>query len=145
MRVRVPVMAMAILALATFAGCGGGGAPTAAPSAAPSGAPSAAPSAAPTAAPTQGIAAIECDAAGSGTAVDIAGFSFAPSSASVAVGGMATWSNQDGTSHTVSFDGGPNCGTVASGANETVLFSVAGTYPYHCQIHPDMTGTVVVE
>jgi plastocyanin len=91
------------------------------------------------------MAAIECGATGSGTAVDIAGFSFVPSSASVPVGGMATWTNQDGVSHTVTFDSGPNCGTVVGGASETVVFNVAGAYPYHCAIHPDMTGAVTVE
>lgn len=122
MRVRVPVMAVAILALAALGGCGGGG-----------GAPTAAPS-----------AAITCNASGSGTAATIADNTFSPSPATVSAGGLITWTNSDGTSHTVSFDSGPDCLTIPAGASQTVLFSVAGTYPYHCNIHRSMTGSVTV-
>lgn len=124
MRVRAMVMTGAILALGALGGCSGGAAPTAAPS--------------------DAMAAVECGAAGTGTGVDIADFAYLPSPASVAVGGMATWTNRDGVTHTVSFDGGPDCGNVAVGASETVLFSVAGTYPYHCNIHSQMRGTITV-
>jgi plastocyanin len=117
-------MVSAILALALFGGCGGGGGEN----------PS----------PTPASQAVSCNASGNGTAVTIADFAFNPATANVAVNGFVTWTNSDGASHTVSFDSGPNCGTLASGATQTVQFTVAGTYAYHCNIHSSMKGTVVV-
>ena len=117
-------MVGAILGLALLGGCGGGGgAPTPTPAAQP----------------------IACDATGTGTPVSIVDFSFNPASVTVSVGGFVTWTNNDGTSHTVTFDSGPNCGTVSSGGGtQTVQFTVPGTYPYHCSIHTSMKGTIVV-
>jgi len=37
-----------------------------------------------------------------------------------------------------------NSGTVAPGAKFSVTFPTAGTFPYHCAIHPGMVGSVVV-
>lgn len=120
----------AILALALVGGCGGGGSnPTTQP-------------AGPT--PTAASASIACAASGSGTAVSIADFSFSPASASTSVNGFVTWNNSDGTTHTVTFDNGPDCGNVAGGGTTTAQFTVAGSYAYHCRIHPSMKGTIVV-
>jgi plastocyanin len=142
----------AVLALAVFGGCGGGGTPTPTPAAATAtpavgtATPAAATPTTAAATPTAAAAAIQCGATGTGSPVAIANFSFSPSSITVAVGGLVTWTNSDSATHTVTFDSGPNCGTVSGGGGTTtVAFSVAGTYPYHCAIHPDMTGTVVVQ
>jgi len=164
--VRVPVMIGAVLALAVFGGCGGGGVPTPTPPAAtatpapatPTPAPATATPAPATATPAPATAtpapatptpapvSIECRATGTGTPVAVEGFSYIPASTTVAVDGLVTWTNSDSATHTVTFDSGPNCGTVSGGGGtQTVAFPVAGTYPYHCAIHPDMTGTVVVE
>jgi plastocyanin len=35
-------------------------------------------------------------------------------------------------------------GTVAPGGQFSFAFQTAGTFPYHCTIHPGMVGTVVV-
>jgi plastocyanin len=131
----------AVLALALFSGCGGGAGPTATPA---TGGPTATPATGgPTATPA--VQAVACNATGAGTPVAIAGNAFGPASVTVAVGGLVTWTNSDSISHTVTFDSGPNCGTLGGGATQTVQFTVAGTYPYHCQIHPSMKGTVVVQ
>jgi plastocyanin len=121
-------MTVAILALAALGGCGGGaGTPTGAPTAAPT-----------------GVAAITCSAPGSGSPATIADNTFSPNPATVGVAGKITWTNSDTVSHTVSFDSGPDCSTIAGGASQTILFSVAGIYPYHCNIHRSMTGSVTV-
>jgi plastocyanin len=39
---------------------------------------------------------------------------------------------------------GWDTGILASGASATITFPTAGTFPYHCSIHPDMLGTVDV-
>jgi plastocyanin len=71
--------------------------------------------------------------------------SFNPGNFNVELGTIVTWVNQDTVPHTVTapgvFDSGPippNGGRWSWGA------SVVGTYTYHCLIHPDMNGTVVV-
>ena len=124
MRVPLPLTVLAVLALAA---CGGSSTPTQAPGAA-----------------TPTPAAIACPATGSGTAARIVDFSFTPNPASVSNGGLVTWTNNDGTAHTVTFDSGPDCGNVASGASLTVQFNAPGTYPYHCSIHSSMKGSVTV-
>jgi plastocyanin len=79
-------------------------------------------------------------------AVDIAGFAFSPQSITVAVGDTVTWSNSDAQNHTATADDGSfDTGTVSSGSPKSVTFSTAGTFAYHCKIHPSMTATVVVE
>jgi plastocyanin len=141
MSVRVPLTFGAILTLALAAACGGGAGPTATPATAT--ATPAAATATPVAA-TATPAAVICHATGEGEAVAIEGFSYNPGSTTAAVNGFITWTNNDDTSHTVTFDSGPNCGSLSGGDSETVQFTVAGTYAYHCNIHPEMTGTVEV-
>jgi plastocyanin len=63
----------------------------------------------------------------------------------VAVGTTVTWRNTDSTSHTSTSNApGWNSGTVAPGGQFSFAFQTAGTFPYHCAIHPGMVGTVVV-
>ena len=46
--------------------------------------------------------------------------------------------------HTVTSDDGQtfDSGTIAPGGTFTFKFTVAGSYPYHCNIHPYMRATV---
>jgi plastocyanin len=77
--------------------------------------------------------------------VTIDNFSFRPQTLTVAVGTTVTWTNRDDIPHTVVSDDG----VFKSKARDTdekfsYTFDAAGTYPYHCSIHPKMTGQVVV-
>ena len=36
-------------------------------------------------------------------------------------------------------------GDIAAGRSFSMAFSAAGTYPYHCEMHPSMQGTVIVK
>ncbi len=69
---------------------------------------------------------------------------FAPSPVTVAVGGSVTWTNHDNTAHT-STGSTWNSGAINPGATFTTTFPTAGTFVYHCTIHPGMTGTVTVQ
>ncbi|HTH01838.1 MAG TPA: cupredoxin domain-containing protein [Vicinamibacterales bacterium] len=70
---------------------------------------------------------------------------FNPAELDVAVGTTVTWTNTDSTAHTTTSDGaGWNSGTLQPRAQFSTTFSNAGTFRYHCSIHPDMVGTVVV-
>lgn len=75
--------------------------------------------------------------------VSIQNFSFNLPSVIIVVGGEVTWSNQDSTSHTVT---GEDWGSelLEKGQSFTKKFETPGVYPYHCTVHPDMTGRVVV-
>lgn len=78
--------------------------------------------------------------------VDIAGFAFSPQSVTVAVGDTVTWSNADAQNHTATANGGSfDTGTIGGNTSKSVTFSTAGTFAYHCKIHPSMTGTIVVQ
>ena len=77
--------------------------------------------------------------------VTIDNFSFRPQTITVVVGTTVTWTNRDDIPHTVVSDDG----VFKSKARDTdeqfsYTFDKAGTYPYHCSIHPKMTGQVVV-
>src|SRR6185436_929199 len=70
---------------------------------------------------------------------------YAPDTLNVAVGTTVTWTNTDSVSHTSTSDAtGWNSGIVAPGGQFSFAFQAAGSFPYHCAIHPGMVGTVVV-
>ena len=80
---------------------------------------------------------------GSGT-ITIEGFTF--STASVSAGATVTVKNNSSSQHTVTQDtgGGFNV-TVDPGKSATFTApSKAGTYKFHCNIHPFMHGTLTV-
>ena len=72
-------------------------------------------------------------------------FAFSPDSVEIKVGETVTWTNEDAAAHTVTGDGGVDSGQLATGQTYSKTFDTAGTYAYHCSIHPAMTGTVVVK
>jgi plastocyanin len=70
---------------------------------------------------------------------------YAPDELEVAVGTSVTWMNTDSIAHTsTSNAAGWDSGIVAPGGSFSFTFPTAGTFQYHCAIHPGMTGTVVV-
>lgn len=79
-------------------------------------------------------------------AVTIGGFAFGPASVTVSVGDTVTWTNNDPQTHTATADDASwDAGNIAGGGGtKSVTFTTAGTFPYHCAIHPAMTGTVTV-
>lgn len=79
------------------------------------------------------------------THVAITNFSFSPAKSAAALGGLVTWTNRDMVAHTSTSDqgfwGSPS---IAPGASWSRRFTSAGTFAYHCAIHPDMHGSVSV-
>ena len=70
---------------------------------------------------------------------------FTPSAITVAVGATVDWTNGDDSEHTVtSADGGFDSGIMNPGAGFAQTFDTAGSFPYFCALHSDMTGTVTV-
>ena len=73
-------------------------------------------------------------------------FSPNPFTESMATKATVIWANKDGILHHVVsdaplFDSG---NSLSSGGTYTFTFSTPGTYTYHCSIHPNMVGTIVI-
>lgn len=82
----------------------------------------------------------------SSNTVNIAGMAFGPSTITVKMGTTVTWKNSDGFAHTVTSDDGStfNSGNLAAGRTFAYTTTAAGTFAYHCNIHSNMAGTLVV-
>jgi hypothetical protein len=64
---------------------------------------------------------------------------------SVPIGTVVTWTNTGNATHTVTSNTGRfESGNLAKNGVFSYTFNQAGTFQYHCKIHPDMTGTVQV-
>jgi plastocyanin len=76
-------------------------------------------------------------------AVSIQNYLYNPYKVKLKVGRRVTWTNYDMTGHTVTFTTFGSK-TLAYGATYTHKFTTVGTFSYHCALHPDMVGKVVV-
>jgi plastocyanin len=82
---------------------------------------------------------------GNGAEVEIIDFGYQPASTDVATGATVTWTNTGSAPHTVTFnDGSVDSDTLQAEATFEHTFASAGTFEYHCTIHPQMRGTVTV-
>jgi plastocyanin len=82
----------------------------------------------------------------SGAQISISSFTF-KTPATVKAGQKLTVTNSDGVEHTVTSDDGKSFNvTVAAGGTATFTAPAKpGTYPFHCSVHPQMHGTLVVK
>lgn len=81
------------------------------------------------------------------TVIASASLVFNPTTLNVATGTTVTFTFE-GVTHNVTFTtaaGVPADIPNSSNTNVTRVFATAGTYGYHCTIHPQMTGTVMVQ
>jgi plastocyanin len=72
--------------------------------------------------------------------------SYSPNPGTVRVGQTVAWRNADSVAHTATANGGSfNTGTIAPGATSNpIVMSTAGSFDYHCTIHPSMIGALSV-
>ena len=81
-------------------------------------------------------------------AVVIKDYDFVPDSVTVKPGTTVTWTDEDTADHwVVSAPASPDAfdlGRQGTGKAVTHTFTKAGTYPYYCNLHNYMKGTVVV-
>jgi len=70
---------------------------------------------------------------------------FFPTTLTVQVGTPVTWTNGSSQTHDVIFTNAPvaNIPAHSSGSNIRTI-NVAGSYDFHCDFHPGMTGTLTV-
>lgn len=77
-------------------------------------------------------------------------YTFSPATITIKAGTTVVWTNMSGAPHTVTsddgktFDSGIGNPIAASGGTFKFTFNTAGTFAYHCQIHPYMKAKVVV-
>jgi plastocyanin len=80
--------------------------------------------------------------------VNIMNFKFDPTPLTIPVGTTVVWTNQDSAPHTASSDPGSaftfDTGMLQKGQSGKVTFTMAGTFAYHCNVHPTMHAMVIV-
>ena len=70
---------------------------------------------------------------------------FSPNPIRVTAGSTVTWMNNTAPRHTATSDTGAwTTGSIGPGGTSAAVAFPTGTFPYHCAIHPSMTGTVIV-
>lgn len=119
---RKVMIVLALVALATLAGCSGS---------------------ATTTSTTAQLGTVPSSSGDQPAEISIKDLAFTPAEVTVASGQEITWTNDDSTTHTVTFDDGSADQKLQPGETFTTTLS-PGTHSYHCTIHPSMTGTVTV-
>ena len=78
---------------------------------------------------------------------DRANQSYSPNPTTMRVGQTVAWKNSDTTAHDATQDAARfQTGTINAGATSNPqTMSTAGTFAYHCTLHPGMVGTLVVQ
>lgn len=97
------------------------------------------------------VAALGAPAAAQGPAsisqaqtVEIVNFAFRPATVEIAKGQRVVFNNTANVAHTATRAGSFDTKRIKPGRSAGVRFKQAGTFPYHCKIHPQMRGKVVV-
>lgn len=125
----LPMLAATLL----LAACSGSATP--APAASAGGAASA------PAASAGGDGGAACAAAPAGATaavtVTIKDFKFSPQPVQAKVGDVIAWTNADTAPHSATLDNGAcDTKTISVGSTAMLVFTAAGTYTYHCSVHP---------
>ncbi|MEX2585030.1 MAG: cupredoxin domain-containing protein, partial [Balneolaceae bacterium] len=69
---------------------------------------------------------------------------YSPETLEVPTGTTVTWTNRNGTNHSVTSEDDLFNATVSPDDSYNYTFDEAGTFDYYCTFHPDMTGTIEV-
>src|SRR5215213_4301077 len=78
------------------------------------------------------------------TTVEIRNNAFNPAQLNVAPGTTVTFVNNDNVPHTATSDNKLFDLEIPPGSSYPVVLEGEGTVPYHCELHPEMKGTIVV-
>lgn len=76
--------------------------------------------------------------------VKIREFAFHPGKLTVDPGTTVVFANRDSVAHTAKRRGSFATGRIRPGHSASVRFGSSGVYAYHCTIHPEMHGKIVV-
>jgi plastocyanin len=140
------VRGLATLSTAIILAACGGGAPTAAPTTAVTSGPVATAPAA-TDAPVATQQAQVCEPSTATTVVEATVGGFAWGAVTAKIGDVVTWTNGDSAPHKLAFDDG-TCTMPANidggGGTQSLTFSKAGTFAFHCTLHGQMPGSITI-
>jgi plastocyanin len=104
------------------------------------------PSPTPTPSPTPNPGGSTSSVAIPGGASTLGADAYRPNPLNIATGTTVTWTNSDSVTHTSTSNNSTwNSGNIPPGGQFSFTFSTAGTFQYHCAIHPGMVGSVVVQ
>jgi plastocyanin len=79
------------------------------------------------------------------TTIAMKNTTFAPADVTIKVGQTVAWVNDDSIQHdVVANDGSFHSQLLSTNQVFTFAFTKAGSFPYYCAIHPQMTGTFTV-
>ena len=72
---------------------------------------------------------------------------YAPNTVTIKVGDSVNWVNNDSIPHTSTSNNSTtfSSGIINAGGSFRATFNTAGSFPYHCTLHPGMVGTVTVQ
>jgi plastocyanin len=81
------------------------------------------------------------------TSVNLQGSKFVPADIQVSPGATITFTNLDGIAHTVTFSSTAvtSVGSYTTGERTVTMPTTPGSYPFHCNFHGNMTGSVLVK
>jgi plastocyanin len=77
--------------------------------------------------------------------VSISGFAYKPAALTISKGTTVRFANNDKVAHTATRAGGFNTKRIGAGKAASVRFNARGSFNYHCTIHPEMRGKIVVQ
>ncbi|MEO5941406.1 MAG: cupredoxin domain-containing protein [Candidatus Limnocylindrales bacterium] len=145
---RLALTLLIAVSTAGLAACGGSATqvPAASTGANPTAAASAAPSTAAGGSATTAACATAAAGATAAVTVSIKNFAYTPQPVQAKVGDVVAWKNDDNAPHSATMDtAGCDTDTIATGLTAMLVFTAAGTYTYHCKIHPGQMKDVTVE
>ena len=77
--------------------------------------------------------------------IKIQNYAFSPATITIKKGELVIWTNNDSAPHTITSDTGIfESELLGSSEQFSQNFNQAGTFAYHCAIHPSMRATVIV-
>ena len=82
------------------------------------------------------------------TKVLIENSTFVPSNLTISQNTVVTWTNNDLVAHHIISNEDPvafESGILEQGSDFNFTFTETGTYPYRCEIHPEMKGIITVQ
>jgi plastocyanin len=79
--------------------------------------------------------------------IEITNLTFSVSSQAIKQGETVVWKNLDSGTHTITSDKGDEMSSKLLKTNEVYshTFNTKGTFDYHCEVHPSMKASIIVE